>query len=176
MQIRFAMAKQSAGLLFYRRRNGGVEVFLVHPGGPFWQKKDAGAWSIPKGEFTTGEDPLQTAKREFREETGFEAVGHFVPLESVKQAGGKRVHAWAAEGDFDPAQLKSSTFQLEWPPKSGKLLDVPEVDRAYWFALDSARERILTGQRPFLDELERVLFGNVTTRAAERERRARDEQ
>jgi predicted NUDIX family NTP pyrophosphohydrolase len=158
------MAKQSAGLLFYRRRTGGVEVFLVHPGGPFWQKKDAGAWSIPKGEFTTGEDPLQTAKREFQEETGFEAVGHFVPLQLVKQASGKKVHAWAVEGDFDPAQLKSNTFQLEWPPKSGRFCDVPEVDRAEWFPIAAAREKILPGQVPFLDELEALVFGKESSK------------
>jgi predicted NUDIX family NTP pyrophosphohydrolase len=155
------MAKQSAGLLIYRRRNGIVEVFLVHPGGPFWRHKDLGAWSIPKGEFVAGEDPLTAARREFREETGFEASGRFTPLQPLQQPGGKLVQAWAMEGDYDPAGLQSNTFLLQWPPKSGKTMEIPEVDRAAWFLLDSARERILPGQRGFLDELERSLAGST---------------
>jgi len=150
------MAKQSAGLLVYRRTKGVLEFFLVHPGGPFWRNKDLGAWSIPKGEFASGEDPLEAARREFQEETGFTAEGKFVPLEPLKQPGGKTVHAWALEGDLDPAQLRSNTFQLHWPPKSGKIVEVPEVDRAEWFALDVGREKILPGQRGFLDELMRI--------------------
>jgi predicted NUDIX family NTP pyrophosphohydrolase len=148
------MPKQSAGLLIYRRRHGRLEVFLVHPGGPFWQKKDQGAWSIPKGEFAAGEDPLEAAKREFHEETGFTATGEFTPLEPLKQPSGKVVHAWLVEGDFDPALLRSNTFKLEWPRNSKKFIDVPEVDRADWFALEIAREKILPGQRPFLDQLQ----------------------
>jgi predicted NUDIX family NTP pyrophosphohydrolase len=148
------MPKQSAGLLIYRRRNGVVEVFLVHPGGPFWRNKDQGAWSIPKGEFAADDDPLEAAKREFHEETGFTASGEFTPLHPLKQPSGKIVHAWLVEGDFDPAQLRSNTFRLELPRKSGKYIDVPEVDRADWFSLAVGREKILSGQRPFLDELE----------------------
>jgi predicted NUDIX family NTP pyrophosphohydrolase len=151
------MAKHSAGLLIYRRRNGGVEVFLVHPGGPFWKNKDLGAWSIPKGEFAPGEDSLEAARREFHEETGFEASGRFLPLQLLKQPSGKIVHAWAVEGDYDPALLQSNTFPLEWPPKSGNVVNVTEVDRAEWFALDAAREKISPGQRQFLDELLRII-------------------
>jgi predicted NUDIX family NTP pyrophosphohydrolase len=147
------MPKQSAGLLVYRRRCGALEVFLVHPGGPFWRNKDLGAWSIPKGLFAQSEDPLEAARREFQEETGFLAEGRFLPLQPLKQPSGKIVHAWVVEDDFDPAQLRSNTFQLQWPPKSGKLVEVPEVDRAEWFTLDVAREKILPGQRGFLDEL-----------------------
>jgi predicted NUDIX family NTP pyrophosphohydrolase len=155
------MAKQSAGLLIYRHRDGSIEVFLVHPGGPFWKHKDLGVWSIPKGEFVAGEDPLVVARREFREETGFDAAGHFISLQPVRQPGGKIVHAWAMEGDYDPAQLQSNTFPLEWPPKSGKTMEVPEVDRAAWLSLDAARQKILPGQRGFLDELARYLSGSV---------------
>ena len=151
------MAQQSAGLLIYRRRRGGLEIFLVHPGGPFWRNKELGAWSIPKGEFANGEDPLEAAQREFHEETGFVAMGHFVPLRPLKQPSGKTVHAWALVGDYDPAQVRSNTFQLEWPPKSGKTMEVPEIDRADWFVMDIAREKILPGQVGFLDELERHL-------------------
>jgi predicted NUDIX family NTP pyrophosphohydrolase len=151
------MPKQSAGLLVYRRRNRALEVFLVHPGGPFWQNKDLGAWSIPKGEFAADGDPLETAQREFQEETGFVATGDFLPLTPRKQPSGKTVHAWAFQGDYDPARLESNTFQLEWPPKSGMLKEVPEVDRAEWFSLEVAREKILPGQWGFLDELNRVI-------------------
>jgi predicted NUDIX family NTP pyrophosphohydrolase len=148
------MAKLSAGLLFYRRTNSGAEVFLVHPGGPFWQSKDLGAWSIPKGEFALGEDPLEAAKREFREETGFAAVGSFLPLQTLKQPSGKTVYAWAVEGDFDPQLLRSNTFQVELPRGSGKFREFPEVDRAEWFSIEVAREKILPGQRGFLDQLQ----------------------
>ena len=148
--------KRSAGLLLYRRGADGLEVLLVHPGGPFWKKRDAGAWTIPKGEIAEGEDPLAAARREFREETGFVVEGEARPLEPVRQAGGKWVHAWAIEGDCDPAALRSNTFSMEWPPRSGRQADFPEVDRAAWFAPDEARRRILESQVPFIDELEKL--------------------
>jgi predicted NUDIX family NTP pyrophosphohydrolase len=151
------MAKRSAGLLLYRRRNESIEVFLVHPGGPFWAKKDAGAWSLPKGEYGEDEDPLTAARREFQEESGFRAPDRAVGLGEVKQAGGKIVSAWAAEGDCDPAQLVSNLCQIEWPPRSGRMIEIPEVDRAAWFSLDAARERILKSQQPFLDRLAHLL-------------------
>ena len=147
------MPKKSAGILLYRRRSETLEVLLVHPGGPFWAKKDEGAWSIPKGEYSDGEDPLTAALREFQEETGAQPSGEFIPLTPVKQAGGKLVHAWALQMDFNPAVLKSNTFAMEWPPKSGKLRDFPEVDRAAWFGIDEARRKILKGQVDFLDQL-----------------------
>ena len=150
------MAKQSAGLLLYRR-NDVLEVMLVHPGGPFWAKKDLGAWSIPKGEYAEGEDPLVAARREFEEETGFPAPDNAIALGELKQAGGKMVTAWAAEGDCDAARLVSNTCEIEWPPRSGRKIEIPEVDRAGWFAMDEARERILKSQLPFLDWLERKL-------------------
>jgi predicted NUDIX family NTP pyrophosphohydrolase len=148
------MPKQSAGILIYRRRPAGIEVFLVHPGGPFWQHKDAGAWSIPKGEFAADEDPLATARRELREETGLVVDGPFVPLEPIRQRGGKIVHAWIVEADVEPAQVKSNTFSVEWPRGTGKLRSYPEVDRAEWFSLDEAAKKLLTSQRPLLDQLQ----------------------
>ncbi|HEX7158522.1 MAG TPA: NUDIX domain-containing protein [Edaphobacter sp.] len=151
------MAKQSAGLLMYRRRSGELEVFLVHPGGPFWAKKDLGAWSIPKGEYEDGEEPQDAARREFEEETGFQANGSFLELGAVKQPGGKVVRTWAVEGDCDPAALKSNVFEMEWPPRSGRKAEFPEVDRAGWFSIAEARERILKGQAPLLDALDRRL-------------------
>ena len=150
------MTRRSAGLLMYRTRAGQVEVFLVHPGGPFWARKDAGVWSIPKGEFTD-ENPLEAAKREFHEETGFTATGEFVPLETIKQAGGKIVHAWAVEGDCDADAIESNTFEIEWPPRSGRRRSFPEVDRAAWLPLPQAREKILKSQEPLLDQLEQML-------------------
>ena len=147
------MARRSAGLLLYRRRGGALEVFLVHPGGPFWSKKDLGAWSIPKGEYAEGEDPLSAARREFQEETGFAPPDDPVALGEVKQAGGKIVVAWAAEGDCDPEKLVSNTCEIEWPPRSGRKIEIPEVDRAGWFRIEEARERILKSQQPFLDRL-----------------------
>jgi predicted NUDIX family NTP pyrophosphohydrolase len=146
------LKKTSAGILLYRRREE-LEVFLVHPGGPFWAKKDLGAWSLPKGEIGEGEDPLSAAIREFTEETGFTVNGEFRPLRPLRQPGGKTVMAWAVEGDCDPAELRSNLFSLEWPPKSGRRKDFPEVDRAAWFPIEEARKRILAGQSPFLDEL-----------------------
>jgi predicted NUDIX family NTP pyrophosphohydrolase len=147
------MAKRSAGMLMYRRREPGVEVFLAHPGGPYWVNKDMGAWTIPKGEYLDGEDPLEAAKREFQEETGFPAEGVFVPLGEVKQPNGKLVTAWAFEGDCDPSKLTSNTCLVDWPPRSGRQLEIPEVDRGAWFTVPEARERIMSGQRPFLDRL-----------------------
>lgn len=148
------MAKQSAGLLLYRKKRRRTEVFLVHPGGPFWKKKDDGAWSIPKGEFETGEEALDAAKREFEEETGFAASGEFLPLQPVRQPSGKVVYAWAQESDLDAEAVKSSTFSMEWPAGSGRMAEFPEADRAAWFPLDTARRKILKGQLPFLDQLE----------------------
>jgi predicted NUDIX family NTP pyrophosphohydrolase len=147
------MQKRSAGLLMFRRRDSDLQVFLVHPGGPFWQKKDVGAWSIPKGEYANGEDPLAAAKREFQEETGLNAAGEFVSLGDVKQPSGKVVIAWAFEGDCSPENIRSNTFSIEWPPKSGHTREFPEVDRAAWFSLDDARLRLLKGQLPLLDRL-----------------------
>jgi predicted NUDIX family NTP pyrophosphohydrolase len=150
--------KRSAGLLMYRIRGGAAEVLLVHPGGPFWAKKDLGAWSIPKGEYGPGEDPLDAARREFEEETGIRPGGPLLPLAAAgRQPGGKEVLAWAVEGDADPAAIRSSTFWLEWPPRSGKQLEFPEVDRAGWFAIDVARRKIVRGQVALLEQLERLL-------------------
>lgn len=149
--------KQSAGILLYRRlKSNGVEVFLVHPGGPFWAKKDTGAWSIPKGEFEEGEEPLAAAKREFSEELGIVVpAGELYALDPVKQSGGKVVYAWALEGDpgLDPAHITSNTFEIEWPPRSGKMQTFPEVDKAAWFDLSQAQARIVKGQLPFLQKL-----------------------
>lgn len=145
--------KTSAGIVLYRLAANGCEVFLVHPGGPFWAKRDMGAWSVPKGEIGADEDLLEAAKREFFEETGQWIDGDFIELEPVRQPSGKVVHAWAVEGDIDAASIASNTFTIEWPPKSGKTREFPEVDRAEWFPLAAAREKILAGQRPLLDQL-----------------------
>ena len=150
------MIKRSAGLLVYRMRDEGVEAFLVHPGGPFWAKKDAGAWSIPKGEVET-EPPLEAAMREFEEETGLKISGDFIELKPVKQKGGKMVYAWAVEADFDAADIQSNTFELEWPPKSGVMKQYPEVDRAEWFDLETARTKILASQAELIEQLEEFL-------------------
>ena len=148
------MAKKSAGLLVFRKRDGNVEVLLVHPGGPFWKNKDSGAWSIPKGEFTEGEEPLDVAKREFQEETGQPIDGSFQPLSPIKQRGGKVVHAWVVESDLDMSHVKSNTFTIEWPPRSGKQQESPEVDRVEWFPIDAALEKINKGQQGLLRELQ----------------------
>jgi predicted NUDIX family NTP pyrophosphohydrolase len=150
-------SRTAAGLLMYRLRAAGVEVLLVHPGGPLWARRDIGAWSIPKGEPEPGEELLGTARREFQEETGLAPEGPFRPLGTVRQRGGKEVAAWCFPGDLDPSEVRSQTFSMEWPPRSGRRADFPEVDRAAWFSLDAARERILPGQVPLLEELERVL-------------------
>jgi predicted NUDIX family NTP pyrophosphohydrolase len=152
-------SKKSAGLLVYRRRNGNLEVLLVHPGGPFWAKKDEGAWSVPKGEIAEDEDPLKAAQREFFEETGFQVDGDFIALTPVKQAGGKWVYAWAVKGDCDAESIRSNTFSMEWPPRSGNKKEFPEVDRASWFPLEAARQKILKGQLTFLEELCRKQTG-----------------
>ena len=149
------MAQTSAGLLMFRRTEI-LEVLLVHPGGPFWRKKDAGAWSIPKGLVETGQEPLQAARREFAEETGIVAAGQFIELGEAKQAGGKVVRAWAFENDCSPT-ISSNTFLMEWPPKSGRVQEFPEVDRGEWFSVEDARERINAGQVVFLDRLLDVL-------------------
>jgi len=153
------MAKHSAALLMYRHRRGVLEVFLVHPGGPFWAKKDAGAWSIPKGEYNPPEDPLAAAQREFQEETGLAVAGEFIPLTPLRQPSGKIIHAWAVAGDCDPGAIRSNTFSLEWPPRSGIQQQFPEVDRAAWFTLEAAREKIIKGQAGFLEELRQWLAG-----------------
>jgi predicted NUDIX family NTP pyrophosphohydrolase len=153
--------KKTAGLLLYRIRDSALEVFLVHPGGPFWAKKDEGAWSIPKGEFVEDEEPLNAAKREFQEETGFSIDGHFMPLASLKQRSGKLVYAWALQGDCDAEAIKSNLFSLEWPPRSGNRKEYPEVDRASWFALEIAKRKILPGQMGFLKELQQRLERNA---------------
>ena len=147
------MSKKSAGLVMYRFRGGELEIFLVHPGGPFWAKKDLGSWSIPKGECLDEEDPFEAAKREFLEETGFEARGDFKELARIRQPGGKWVTAWAVEGDCDAGAVKSNLFSMEWPPKSGRMAEFPEVDRAGWFGVGLSRQKILKGQAGLIDEL-----------------------
>ena len=153
------MAKKSAGILLYRRTPTGLEVFLVHYGGPLWAKKDVAAWSIPKGEYDDSEEPLVAAKREFTEETGFVLNGEFSKLEPVKQPNGKIVHAWAHEGDVDAAHITSNSFTMEWPPKSGRQAEFPEVDRAEWFTIDAAREKLTKGQVSLLDQLTALVNG-----------------
>jgi predicted NUDIX family NTP pyrophosphohydrolase len=147
------MPKRSAGLMMYRRRSPNLEVFLVHPGGPFFAKKDLGAWTIPKGEYLEGEQPLEAAKREFQEETGFSVPETFLDLGSIKQAGGKIVSAWAFEGDCDPDKMVSNHCEVEWPPRSGRLIEIPEADRGAWFSIDEAKRHITSTQIPLLDRL-----------------------
>jgi predicted NUDIX family NTP pyrophosphohydrolase len=152
-------ARRSAGILLFRRRAGDIEVLLGHLGGPFWTRRDAGAWSVPKGEYGDDETPEAAARREFEEELGVPVpAGALLELGEVRQSGGKRVTAWALEGDLDPSQVVPGTFELEWPRGSGRLRTFPEIDRAAWFDLDAARERIVAGQRPLLDRL-RVRVG-----------------
>ena len=150
---------ESAGILIYRINNKIPEVLLVHPGGPYWMKKDLGAWSIPKGEVVEGEDPLKAAVREVEEETGWKLKGTFIPLKTVKQKSGKYVHAWAFKGNFDPGTLKSNEFEIEWPPRTGKKKSFPEVDKAEWFAVSVAIEKIIPGQVGLIHELEEILNG-----------------
>ena len=153
MAIRRKGAKVSAGILLYRLSTNGLEVFLVHPGGPFWAKRDLGSWSVPKGEIDGDEDLLEAAKREFHEETGARLEGDFVELAALRQPSGKVVHVWAVEGEIDASSIASNTFSIEWPPQSGETREFPEVDRAEWFTLAEARDKLLPGQRPLLDQL-----------------------
>ena len=148
------MAKQSAGILLYRNTNKTLEVFLVHPGGPYWIKKDDGSWSIPKGEFEGDEEPLNAAKREFEEETGVKISGEFIALNPIQQKSGKKVYAWAVEGNIDPEKIKSNNFEIEWPPKSGKMKSFPEIDKAQWFGVDNAMTKINSEQSFLIKELE----------------------
>ena len=152
------MPKTSAGILFYRYNSKGLEVLLVHPGGPFWAKKDMYAWSIPKGEIEPHEDVLEAAIRETEEETGIKANGKFLPLTPVKQRSGKIVHTWALEDTFEPLKIKSNSFEMEWPPKSGKKRVFPEIDKAAWFTTSEAKKRIVSGQVPFIDQLEEIIM------------------
>ncbi|MBD0284623.1 MAG: NUDIX domain-containing protein [Bacteroidota bacterium] len=145
--------RKSAGILMYRQSNNYVEVFLVHPGGPFWKGKEIGAWSVPKGEFVEGEDPLSAAKREFEEETGTAIEGDFMELKTIQQKGGKLVYAWAVEGDIDADNIKSNTFKQEWPYKSGKWQTFPEVDKAAWFSVEEAKKKINPAQAALIDDL-----------------------
>ena len=147
------MPKKSAGILLYRIVNKKLEVFLVHPGGPFWPKKDNGPWSTPKGEFEDDEEPLAAAKREFKEETGIEISGEFIQLTSIKQKSGKIVYAWAVEGDIDPAKIKSNDVEIEWPPRSGRQQTFPEIDKAEWFNYVEAQKKIISAQSPLIEEL-----------------------
>ena len=153
------MAKQSAGILAFRRNGAaGIDVLLVHPGGPFWKNKDAGAWSIPKGELAADEEPLAAARREFLEELGLPIDGVFIALTPVRQRGGKTVHAFAIEADIDASRVRSNTFSMEWPPQSGKMQEFAEIDQAAWFALEVAPERINAGQVPLLQQLREHLI------------------
>jgi predicted NUDIX family NTP pyrophosphohydrolase len=166
------MPKKSAGILMYRRTRDGIEVLLVHPGGPFWSNRDLGAWSIPKGEYAESEDPEASARREFAEELGVEPQGDLLLLGELRQKSGKLVTAFALEGNFDIATLRSNTFDIEWPPRSGHIRSFPEVDRADWFALPVAREKIIASQSPFLDGIENICSGSAgpgrgSTRSAE---------
>ncbi|RWE11898.1 MAG: NUDIX domain-containing protein [Mesorhizobium sp.] len=147
------MAKRSAGILPYRRSSNELQVLLVHPGGPFWQSRDLGAWSIAKGEYGDDEQPEAAARREFVEETGWELDGALLALGELRQRGGKLITAFGVEGDFDAGTLRSNMFEMEWPPRSGRMQFFPEIDRAGWFGVDMAREKMLIGQRPFLDRL-----------------------
>src|SRR5664280_657716 len=149
------MAKISAGLLLFRIRDGKLEFLLAHPGGPFWKDKDAGVWTIPKGEIQPNEPPLAAARREFCEETGFQPEGLFIELAPIRQKSGKLVYAWGVEGDWDPALCKSNVFQMEWPPNSGRFQECPEVDRASFFGMEEARAKVNPAQIPLLEELER---------------------
>lgn len=151
------MPKQAAGILLYRGKGSSLEVLLIHPGGPYWAKKDEHSWSIPKGEHLNDEDPLKAAQREFQEETGFPVEGHFFSIGSIKQSSGKVVRAWACEGNLDASAIQSNKFELEWPPHSGNFQEFPEADRGEWFSLPLARKKILKIQLSFLENLERLL-------------------
>ena len=155
------MHKLSAGLLMYRKRSDTLEMFLVHPGGPFWQKKDLAAWSIPKGEYSEGDDPFSTALREFEEETSIRPGGIFIPLGEIRQPSGKLVTAWAFEGDCDPSNVKSNSFSMEWPKGSGVVREFPEIDRGEWFNLENSKAKILKGQLGFIDRLAQKVEGRL---------------
>ena len=159
------MAKKSAGLVMYRVRNNQLEVLLVHPGGPFWAKKDEGAWFIPKGEVSPGEDQFSAAKREFQEETGIESHANFIALGSVKHKGGKIVHAWAFEGDCEPSSIRSNTFTIEWPPRSGNQQTFPEVDQAQFVSVEQAKAKIYAAEFEFIDRLEKICIEQGTVRS-----------
>lgn len=152
---------RSAGLLMFRRAGAGAEVLLAHPGGPFWARRDEAAWTLPKGEIAPGEEPLAAARREFHEETGFACAPPFLPLGELRQKSGKRITAWAFEGDADPARLVSNLFEMEWPPRSGRRQSFPEVDRVEWFGLEAARRKLIAGQAAFIDALEHWLRGSA---------------
>ncbi|MBE9666296.1 NUDIX domain-containing protein [Mucilaginibacter boryungensis] len=152
------MAKQSAGILAYRIRNKALQVFLVHPGGPFWKNKDEGAWSVPKGEFADDEDALVAAKREFLEETGQTIDGEFIELKPVRLKSGKTVHTWAVEAEVDETNIVSNTFPFEWPPKSGKMIEIPEIDKGEWFDVPMAKQKINQAQTVMIDELMKIII------------------
>lgn len=151
------MLKKSAGILLYRFHNNCTEILLVHPGGPYWAKKDAGAWSIPKGEFEENEDPLDAATREMEEETGVKVSGEFIELTLVKQKSGKLIYAWGIQGNFNPDEINSNMFEIEWPPGSGKKKSFPEIDKAAWFTVDEAMQKIVPGQKGLIEDLIRKL-------------------
>lgn len=151
------MPRKSAGILVFKKIKDGLGILLVHPGGPFWSKKDLNSWSVPKGEFDENEEAFDAARREFKEETGFIPEGEFIRLEPVKQAGGKLVYTWAVEGDIDVSMIKSNLFKMEWPPKSGKFKEFPEIDRAEWFPIETAKTKIIKGQIPILENLEKLI-------------------
>jgi predicted NUDIX family NTP pyrophosphohydrolase len=157
------MTKKSAGLLMYRFSDNVLEVLLVHPGGPYWNKKDEGVWSIPKGEYVEDEVPFDVAKREFKEETGYTATGNFIPLSTILQPSKKIIIAWAFEGDCDASKIKSNTFSMEWPPRSGKQTEFPEVDKADWFPLNIAKRKISMGQLGFIEQLCQILRYDFNT-------------
>jgi predicted NUDIX family NTP pyrophosphohydrolase len=157
------MPKQAAGILLYRRGRSGIEVLLAHPGGPLWARKDAGAWTMPKGQFTEDELPLNAARREFEEEMGTAPSGDFQPLGAIRQPSGKIIHAWSAESDFDATTVTSNLFEMEWPPRSGLKGEFPEVDRAAWFSIEEARHKIIKGQAPFLERLLALVEERRTT-------------
>lgn len=157
------MVVKSAGILVYRFKDGELQVMLVHPGGPFWKRKDKGAWSIPKGICEKNEASIEAAKREFKEETGFDVDGEFVDLGEIKQPSGKVVHIWAIKGDVDTTKIKSNTFKMEWPKGSGKIREYPEIDKGGWFSVNVAREKIVKGQKGFLDRLLKRLSGKNQT-------------
>jgi predicted NUDIX family NTP pyrophosphohydrolase len=157
MPVRASAKAQSAGLLLFRQMDGDIQILLGHPGGPFWSRKDEGAWTIPKGLIAAGEPPLIAAQREFAEETGHYPKGDAIPLGSATQPGGKVVHVWAMEGDWNPADIRGNTFEMEWPPRSGRRQSFPEIDRAEWFTVAEARKKILKGQALFIDRLMEAL-------------------